>query len=243
VLCVVDGSFLQVGTLIYMGPENLSGGHYNRSVDVYSFGVMLWELWYRRSPFARIKMFRLYEAVVEENVRPDCFDDDLLTQLCRMCWDANPKVRPTFPQILDMLAEVRNQLPRILKARKAREAKAKAEQRKERKTTRNKRSSRSDVQRISNSKGAGSAASSSPTSSSSSTSSASSSSSSYRSSDGKHRSSDGEKYRSSDGEKYRSSDGGKYRSSDGEKHHSSDGGKYKGGKSSQGAAGFRLAAS
>jgi serine/threonine protein kinase len=34
----------QVGSLLYMAPEVLAGGTYSEKVDVFSFGVMLYEL-------------------------------------------------------------------------------------------------------------------------------------------------------------------------------------------------------
>ena len=48
-----------IGTPAYLAPEvcnlSFSGGEetktYTQAVDVYSFGVMMWQLWHRRLPY------------------------------------------------------------------------------------------------------------------------------------------------------------------------------------------------
>ena len=39
-----------IGTPIFMAPEMLMGHHYGKSVDVYSFGLLLWQAWYGKKP-------------------------------------------------------------------------------------------------------------------------------------------------------------------------------------------------
>ena len=36
----------KAGTPLYMAPEVLRKDQYNRSVDIFSFGLIVWEIWY-----------------------------------------------------------------------------------------------------------------------------------------------------------------------------------------------------
>jgi serine/threonine protein kinase len=59
------------GTPQWMAPEVLEGQRYNGSVDVYSFGIVLCELFSRILPFSdTYKRFDFIDAVLEEGVMP-----------------------------------------------------------------------------------------------------------------------------------------------------------------------------
>ena len=53
----------QAGTPAYMAPELLEGGSFNKSVDVYSFGVLLCELFSQEVPFAGYEIDDIRRAV------------------------------------------------------------------------------------------------------------------------------------------------------------------------------------
>ena len=40
------------GTLVFMAPEVLEGRMYGRSADIFSFAIMMWEMWYGRRVFS-----------------------------------------------------------------------------------------------------------------------------------------------------------------------------------------------
>jgi len=48
---VMTGSIHVMGTLAYMAPELLMGKPFNEKVDVYAFGIVLWEILTRENPF------------------------------------------------------------------------------------------------------------------------------------------------------------------------------------------------
>lgn len=43
-----------VGNLFYLAPEVYTGEHYSESADIYSFGILMWEVVARESPHGGI---------------------------------------------------------------------------------------------------------------------------------------------------------------------------------------------
>jgi len=98
----------ETGSLRYMAPEVASRSPYNHKADVYSFGIMLWELVTFRKPFERMNREEYYEKVVYGGQRPEIskkFPNDLAKLICD-CWDVDPQERPTFQAVVLALAEM-----------------------------------------------------------------------------------------------------------------------------------------
>jgi len=97
----------ETGSLRYMAPEVGKRQVYNHKADVYSFGIMLWELIAFRKPFANMNKEEFYTKVIHGGYRPEIskkMPQDM-AKLIRNCWDVDPEVRPTFKDILLVLAE------------------------------------------------------------------------------------------------------------------------------------------
>ncbi|VDM57118.1 unnamed protein product [Angiostrongylus costaricensis] len=71
-------------------------------VDVYSYGVVLWELLTREQPYKNINQMAIIYGVGSNNLSlpiPDSTPDGL-KMLMRQCWSTTPRNRPSFTQCL-----------------------------------------------------------------------------------------------------------------------------------------------
>jgi N-acetylneuraminic acid mutarotase len=106
----------QVGTVLYSAPEVLSHEAYGAAVDVYSFGIVMWEIYVRRPPFEGQHIPQFYDDLVDmicmQRVRPvipaDC--PPQWTALMTQCWSGDSHARPVFREIVRRLDEMRADL-------------------------------------------------------------------------------------------------------------------------------------
>ncbi|GLU17856.1 hypothetical protein SLE2022_342070 [Rubroshorea leprosula] len=103
----------ETGTYRWMAPElystvTLRQGekkHYNNKVDVYSFGIVLWELFTNCMPFEGMSNLQaVYAAAIKQErpILPKDISSDLVI-IIQSCWVEDPNVRPSFSQIIHML--------------------------------------------------------------------------------------------------------------------------------------------
>jgi hypothetical protein len=106
---VTHASGLFQGTLSHMAPEVMLQGKLSKSVDVYAFGIFLWEIFTASMPFKGINYAHLGHAITVEKMRPEwpkfCPQD--LKGLAERCWSDDPDLRPTFDDIYLELVEMR----------------------------------------------------------------------------------------------------------------------------------------
>lgn len=98
---VMSGS---IGTAQWMAPEVMRSDHYTEKADVYSFGILLWELLTGDVPFRQMRDVQVTLAVLSNNARPlmPTNASPRLAKLIRVCWDSDPEVRPDFATIVKM---------------------------------------------------------------------------------------------------------------------------------------------
>lgn len=92
------------GTPNWMAPEQISTENYGFAVDVYSFGMILYELATGRYPFEGLKSHEIFNLVTTGR-RPELPQDlegTPLKDLIQRCWDQDPNQRPNFDQIYNM---------------------------------------------------------------------------------------------------------------------------------------------
>lgn len=98
------------GTLPWMAPEVIQSLPVSEACDVWSFGVVLWELLTHEVPFKGIEGFQVAWAVVEKEERltvPKCCPPKF-ADLMSWCWKTDPKERPSFHQILKILQSMQD---------------------------------------------------------------------------------------------------------------------------------------
>jgi serine/threonine protein kinase len=95
----------ETGSLRYMAPEVAEGLPYNHKADVYSFGIILWEMNAGKRPFNGLSRETFYEQVVHGGERPPLSKKwpSELNKLISDCWNVDVDARPTFGEIVDVM--------------------------------------------------------------------------------------------------------------------------------------------
>ena len=86
-----------VGTPYYMAPEQVSGGPITTQVDVYAFGVLLYELMTGRHPIVGDTMERVFYCILNEPLNLEPLRSKAPEALCELvakCTAKNPGERP-----------------------------------------------------------------------------------------------------------------------------------------------------
>ncbi|XVF50487.1 hypothetical protein PTKIN_Ptkin04bG0104900 [Pterospermum kingtungense] len=89
----------------WMAPEVLQNEPSDEKCDVYSFGVILWELCTMQQPWGGMNPMQVVGAVGFQHRRLDIPDDmdPAIAEIIRKCWQTDPKLRPTFAEIMAAL--------------------------------------------------------------------------------------------------------------------------------------------
>ena len=108
-----------LGTTAWCAPELLTASttaRYSVKVDVYSFGIVLWELWERKRPYEDLaSRFDIMDAI-RSGKRPPIGDacPPALRSLIQRCWQGDPTRRPMFQYIVRYL---KDELARVKRSR------------------------------------------------------------------------------------------------------------------------------
>lgn len=105
---LVRTKFTTAGTPSYMPPELLSGQPFSKAVDVFMFGILLWEIFSRDIPFRGYDVSDIKRRVLAgERFRVPTVDCPRECQeLMKRCWDGEPSCRPTFDEVCQVLRNV-----------------------------------------------------------------------------------------------------------------------------------------
>lgn len=109
---------------VWMAPELIERRPYSGAVDVYSFGIVLWELLTRHHPFDSLESAsgggitddnKVMRAAIVAGQRPRADGEETLPLaglrgLIARCWDGDAALRPSFDAAVDELVECKNQL-------------------------------------------------------------------------------------------------------------------------------------
>ncbi|KAH7439597.1 hypothetical protein KP509_04G068100 [Ceratopteris richardii] len=103
------------GTPEWMAPEVLRNEPSNEKCDVYSFGVILWELATLQQPWAGMNPMQVVGAIGFQQRMldiPDELDPDLV-RIIKQCWQSDPAVRPSFTEIMAALKRLQKSVTRV----------------------------------------------------------------------------------------------------------------------------------
>ncbi|RIB19064.1 kinase-like domain-containing protein [Gigaspora rosea] len=96
------------GILPYIAPEILNGKQYTTASDIYSFGIIMWEILYGKSVFYNQKLdlnfnwkyvIIILRPIIIKNT-PQCY-----IKLMEKCWDEDPENRPSAAKIHEIFTE------------------------------------------------------------------------------------------------------------------------------------------
>ncbi|XP_024984188.1 uncharacterized protein LOC112520119 [Cynara cardunculus var. scolymus] len=107
------------GTLPWMAPELLSGSstRVSEKVDVFSFGISMWEILTGEEPYADMHCGAIIGGIMSNTLRPPIPErcDRRLKALMEECWSYDPAARPSFTEITNkfqVMSKKQNQAKR-----------------------------------------------------------------------------------------------------------------------------------
>jgi serine/threonine protein kinase len=95
----------QSQAVAWLAPETLDCGDYTEASDIYSFGMVVWEVVTGKPPYAGKKEADIISHVVDKGQREHLPAEvpDIYKKLIQQCWQAEPCQRPILTDILRQL--------------------------------------------------------------------------------------------------------------------------------------------
>ncbi|KAI8439551.1 hypothetical protein MSG28_013295 [Choristoneura fumiferana] len=101
------------GSAAWMAPEVFEGSSYTEKCDVFSWGIILWEVLSRRKPFEEGgSAFQIMWAV-HTGQRPHLIEGcpEPIEQLMTQCWHKVPAERPSMAKVVEIMAALSEFFP------------------------------------------------------------------------------------------------------------------------------------
>ena len=104
-----------VGPLKYMSPEAIANNSYSTQSDVWSFGIVVWEILVtlskssshqtQQTPHENLDIIDVAHRIRSEGLHPPIPSEapEHIQQLLKDCWQLSPSQRPSFEQICDRI--------------------------------------------------------------------------------------------------------------------------------------------
>ncbi|XP_017774124.1 PREDICTED: mitogen-activated protein kinase kinase kinase 7-like isoform X2 [Nicrophorus vespilloides] len=101
------------GSAAWMAPEVFATSNYTEKCDVYSWGIILWEVLSREKPFSNEdNAFQIMWAV-HKGSRPKLIEGcpQIIESFMLKCWDGEPSKRPTMKEIVELMGKLVSVFP------------------------------------------------------------------------------------------------------------------------------------
>ncbi|CAM4853254.1 unnamed protein product [Rotaria socialis] len=100
-------SNLEFSQPAWVAPEVLENGTLTNASDIWSFAILLWELFSRRIPFSDLTPMQCGLKIVHEHVRlPPTGISSHIDKLIQICTHDDPTKRPSFDAILPIIEKI-----------------------------------------------------------------------------------------------------------------------------------------
>mmetsp|Transcript_21197 Transcript_21197/g.63782 ORF Transcript_21197/g.63782 Transcript_21197/m.63782 type:complete len:615 (-) Transcript_21197:1774-3618(-) len=98
----------ETGTYRWMAPEVIEHKPYGERADIFSFGILLWELLTGRVPYEDMTPLQAAVGVVQKGLRPSIppGTPGPLAAVMAACWVRDPESRPSFEQLREQLEDI-----------------------------------------------------------------------------------------------------------------------------------------
>ncbi|KAL4645620.1 hypothetical protein ACB092_02G247400 [Castanea dentata] len=102
----------ETGTYRWMAPEVIEHKAYDHKADVFSFGIVLWELLTGELPYSLLTPLQAAVGVVQKGIRPTIPKNTYprLAELLERCWQQDAAQRPNFSEIIEILQQIADEV-------------------------------------------------------------------------------------------------------------------------------------
>ncbi len=93
------------GSAAWMAPEVFQGKVYTEKCDVYSWGIILWQVLTREKPFYGYSSAWAILWAAHQGKRPSLIEGcpPPIQRLMTACWDHDPELRPSMDKVSQLM--------------------------------------------------------------------------------------------------------------------------------------------